>query len=110
MPQVEQEQEKPDVLVAAGIGMILDHEIQQVRGLVVFQKQAPGIGVACDQFQNHLPRIVHQGLAVRGPSEQIEGLARFAQAAFGQPALVERIAANQMCGSPIGGSARRACY
>ena len=43
-----------------------------------------------------LPGIVDQGLVAQGPSQQIEGLARLAQAALGEPAFLHRVAAHQV--------------
>ena len=73
--------------------------------LVVFQKQAPRIGVACNELEHGLPRGVHRGPVPEGPGQQIEGFPRFPQAVLGKAALVQGVAAHQMiaygAGSPL---------
>ncbi len=64
--------------------------------LVVFQQQAPSIGIARDQIQHCLPGIVHQRLVAERPRQQVERFPRFPQAALGQTALVHGKAAHQM--------------
>ena len=75
--------------------------------LVVFQKQAPGVGVARDQVQHRLPGIVHQDPVPKGPGQEVEGLARFPKAALGEPVIVQGLAAHKVVMHRPGGRWRK---
>ena len=55
--------------------------------LVVLKEQAPGVGVACNKFQDSLPCVVHQRLVPERPIEEIERFPGFSQAALLQAGL-----------------------
>ena len=71
--------------------------------LVVFQEQAPCVGIADDKLQYGLPGIVRQRLVPKRSGEQAEGFPGLVETAFGQSALVHGEAAHQMFPQGAGG-------
>jgi len=64
--------------------------------LVVLEEQPPGPGVPLDHLEHGLPLVGHQRMGREGPRHQPDRLLDLAHAPLPQPALVQRVAAQQV--------------